>query len=212
MSSKSSSNTQVKQNILVATLEIIKTKGMRSVRHRAVAELAGVSLGSTTYHFKSIDDLISSTFIYWHEKNNLNSNPYFSALKEGAQQLINVNIDKKELAQKLLEGGEAYLRNQIFDRQGDRLVELAFNNEAYRNPQLAKVLLNSWSNQIQRLANLFQLVGTVDPISDAEITFSLIMQLEKRALLIQDLKQREVEFDKMRLVLKRQVTLLLELT
>ena len=52
-------------------------KGVRGVRHRAVAERAGVSLGSTTYHFSSIEDLIISAFKYWREQKIMRINPYY---------------------------------------------------------------------------------------------------------------------------------------
>lgn len=43
--------------ILRAATEIIVTRGPAALTHRAVAALAGVSLGSTTQYFSSIDDL-----------------------------------------------------------------------------------------------------------------------------------------------------------
>ena len=50
--------------MLQAALDIMIEDGIRSVRNRAVAKRAGVSLGSTTYHFESIEDLIISAFQY----------------------------------------------------------------------------------------------------------------------------------------------------
>lgn len=43
--------------ILEAAAEIIVTRGSQALTHRAVAQLAGVSLGSTTQYFASIDEL-----------------------------------------------------------------------------------------------------------------------------------------------------------
>lgn len=43
--------------ILEAAAEIIVTQGSSALTHRAVAKLAGVSLGSTTQYFSSIDEL-----------------------------------------------------------------------------------------------------------------------------------------------------------
>jgi DNA-binding transcriptional regulator YbjK len=43
-------------------LRIIADDGLDAVRHRRVADLADVSLGSTTYHFASRDDLIDAAF------------------------------------------------------------------------------------------------------------------------------------------------------
>ncbi len=51
-----------RRRILVATLLVIAEDGLDAVRHRRVAELAGVSLGSTTYHFRDRDELVREAF------------------------------------------------------------------------------------------------------------------------------------------------------
>ena len=53
----------VRDRIVAATLGIIAEEGLDAVRHRRVAERAGVSLGSTSYHFESRDDLIEAAFL-----------------------------------------------------------------------------------------------------------------------------------------------------
>lgn len=55
----------VRERILVATLEVIATDGVDAVRHRRVADLAGVSPGSTTYHFESREELVEEAFGYY---------------------------------------------------------------------------------------------------------------------------------------------------
>src|SRR6266545_6567766 len=47
-----------REQILDATLRVIGREGRGAVTHRAVAEEAGVPLGSTTYYFDSRDDLL----------------------------------------------------------------------------------------------------------------------------------------------------------
>lgn len=44
--------------IALAALEVVGDRGVEGLTHRAVAEVAGVPLGSTTYHFKTLDDLL----------------------------------------------------------------------------------------------------------------------------------------------------------
>lgn len=44
--------------IVAAAVEIIREAGVGAVTHRAVAARAGVPLGSTTYHFATIDDIL----------------------------------------------------------------------------------------------------------------------------------------------------------
>lgn len=199
----------VKHRILLATLEVIKVHGMRGVRHRAVAAQAGVSLGSTTYHFKSIEDLISSTFVYWHEQLDIGKNPYFVTLAQDVEQLSQQEINPQQLAKQLYTDGEVYLRNQIFDNSDDRRIELAFHNEALRSAKLSKLLLSSWHKETDRIFNLYQALETDSPQEDAEMTFALILQLEKKAMLIQDKDDIELEFNKMKLILKRHIYLVI---
>jgi TetR/AcrR family transcriptional regulator, regulator of biofilm formation and stress response len=52
-----------RDRIAAAALEVAAQRGVRSVSHRAVAEAAGVPLGSTTYHFTSLDDLLAAATI-----------------------------------------------------------------------------------------------------------------------------------------------------
>jgi DNA-binding transcriptional regulator YbjK len=48
------------QAILAATLRLLGTEGIAAVTHRRVAAEAGVPLGSTTYYFRSKNDLLIS--------------------------------------------------------------------------------------------------------------------------------------------------------
>jgi DNA-binding transcriptional regulator YbjK len=47
-----------RDRIAGAALAVIMERGVGAVSHRGVAERSGVPLGSTTYHFKSLDDLL----------------------------------------------------------------------------------------------------------------------------------------------------------
>ncbi|UGS38444.1 TetR/AcrR family transcriptional regulator [Capillimicrobium parvum] len=48
-----------RDRIAAAALEIALGQGVHAVSHRTVAAAAGVPLGSTTYHFRTLDDLLS---------------------------------------------------------------------------------------------------------------------------------------------------------
>lgn len=208
MSTNQKIKTDAKQRILLATLEVIKKSGMRGVRHRAVATQAGVSLGSTTYHFKNIEDLISSTFIYWHEKIDVGKNPHFVSLEQDVENFTKQNISPEKLAERLYQDSEVYLRNQIFDSFDDRRIELAFHNEALRSPKLSQLLLCSWQKEVSRIVKLYQAIGNESPQEDAEMTFALILQLEKKAMLVQSKSELEFEFKKMRAIFKRHIYLM----
>jgi DNA-binding transcriptional regulator YbjK len=47
-----------RQRIIDAAIRVVGEKGISGLSHRAVAAEADVPLGSTTYHFKTLDDLM----------------------------------------------------------------------------------------------------------------------------------------------------------
>lgn len=63
---------QRRRSIVDAAVELLCEGGIGAIRHRAVAERAGVPLSATTYYFKSIDDLVASAIercsIHEHER------------------------------------------------------------------------------------------------------------------------------------------------
>jgi len=50
------------QRIVDAALEVIAERGVARTTHRAIAERAGVPLGSVTYHYDSLDDILWAAF------------------------------------------------------------------------------------------------------------------------------------------------------
>lgn len=49
---------QRRQRIIDAAIRVVGAKGIAGLSHRSVAAEADVPLGSTTYHFKTLDDLL----------------------------------------------------------------------------------------------------------------------------------------------------------
>jgi DNA-binding transcriptional regulator YbjK len=49
-----------RQELVTAAAELLRSGGFEAVRHRAVAEKAGLPLASTTYYFASLDDLVTA--------------------------------------------------------------------------------------------------------------------------------------------------------
>ncbi|WP_328877201.1 TetR/AcrR family transcriptional regulator [Streptomyces sp. NBC_00299] len=53
---------QRRERIIAATLDLIAEEGIVRVSHRKIAVRAGVPLGSMTYHFSGMDDLLREAF------------------------------------------------------------------------------------------------------------------------------------------------------
>ncbi|MEV7318697.1 TetR family transcriptional regulator [Streptomyces sp. NPDC093970] len=50
-----------RQRIIEAAIRVVGEKGLAGLSHRSVAAAADVPLGSTTYHFKTLDELMVAT-------------------------------------------------------------------------------------------------------------------------------------------------------
>lgn len=49
-----------RRRITEAAIEVVSERGVAGLTHRAVAQAAGVPLGSTTYHFATLDDILEA--------------------------------------------------------------------------------------------------------------------------------------------------------
>lgn len=177
---------QTRARILQAVLDIMVEKGVRGVRHRAVAERAGVSLGSTTYHFSSIEDLIISAFKYWREQKIMRINPYYleveNRLKPYRDNVIPA-MEREEMAAWICEQSVGYLVDQVEDKRFDRLVELSFYHESIRDRSLRSLLKNVRQVELQYLEAVHRIMGSPEPAGDARITLALFRQLEQSAVM-----------------------------
>lgn len=177
---------KTRARMLQATLEIIIEDGMRAVRHRAVAKRAGVSLGSTTYHFKTIEDLIISAFRYWREQALLVENPFYQqiqALLAPYNGKPVPEIDRVDIAARMLDISVGYLAHQLAGRREDRLLELAFHHESVRYPTLHQLVMEEWQAQVAFLVEVHRALGSTQPEVDAGITSALFRQLEQSTVL-----------------------------
>ncbi|MDJ0766819.1 MAG: TetR family transcriptional regulator [Myxococcota bacterium] len=63
-----STGVQRRQELLEAALRIVAEEGATAVTHRAVAKEAGTSLGPTTYHFESKEEMVREAMRYFTTK------------------------------------------------------------------------------------------------------------------------------------------------
>lgn len=49
--------------IALAALEVVADRGIEGLTHRAVAAAANIPLGSTTYHYRTMDDLLAAAIV-----------------------------------------------------------------------------------------------------------------------------------------------------
>jgi AcrR family transcriptional regulator len=206
--SKTTKGEETSIKIILATLNIIKREGMRGVRHRAVASEAGVPLGTTTYHFKNIEELIISAFSYWRVQTDMSTNPLVVEIDEyftnNAPRLIATEEGRDELATTVYHYVVDYEIDQIENRHDNRIVELAFYHESLQNNRLREEVFSYWKNELVGLTRFYELAHTSDPESDARITQSVFHQLEREAMMQGD----DYDIDTIRNVIKRTINII----
>jgi DNA-binding transcriptional regulator YbjK len=73
-----------RERIARAAITVVGERGVEALTHRAVAATAGVPLGSTTYHFATLDDLLEVALHVAAEDNVLRLRAWEAALPAGA--------------------------------------------------------------------------------------------------------------------------------
>ncbi|WP_170287412.1 TetR/AcrR family transcriptional regulator [Halioglobus maricola] len=182
---------ETRGKILHAALDIIVEEGIRSVRNRAVAKRAGVSLGSTTYHFSSIEELIVSAFHFWRDNILITENPFFGQLIEVFLPYGDGSVPPKQrpkVAAKLWQISSNYLCDQLQGERRDRLLELAFYHESVRYPALREMINREWQAQLDILADVHSAMGSDDPDTDALLTAAVFRHLERSITLSEHAK------------------------
>jgi TetR/AcrR family transcriptional regulator, regulator of biofilm formation and stress response len=158
-----------REQILDATLRVIGRSGRESVTHRAVAEEAGVPLGSTTYYFDSRDDLLRQALehVAAHEVER------YGQLGEELRAVKT----PRELADRLI--------SELVAAAEDRIAYIAEYElwlEAGRRPELREAA-QGWCDAEQRsVAGALEALGSSDPRADASLIVAALDGLGERVL------------------------------
>jgi DNA-binding transcriptional regulator YbjK len=158
-----------REQILEAALRVIGRSGREAVTHRAVAEEAGVPLGSTTYYFDSRDDLLGQALEHVAAREA-------ERYDMRAEELRDVKTPR-ELADRLIEELVAAAEDRIA-----YIAEYEIWLEAGRRPELREAAQN-WCDAEQRsVAVAMEALGSSDPATDASLVVAAIDGLGERVL------------------------------
>jgi TetR/AcrR family transcriptional regulator, regulator of biofilm formation and stress response len=158
-----------REQILEAALRVIGRSGREAVTHRAVAEEAGVPLGSTTYYFDSRDDLLAEAL----EHVAAEAVRRYARL---AGELRSVS-SAEELADGLLSELIAAAENRTA-----YIAEYELWLEAGRRPELREAA-QSWCDAEQlAVAGAMESLGSREPAIDASLVVAAIDGLGERLL------------------------------
>jgi DNA-binding transcriptional regulator YbjK len=162
-----------REQILEATLRVIGRSGREAVTHRAVAEEAGVPLGSTTYYFDSRDDLLGQALEH-------------VARKEADRHLrLGEELRKARTPRQLADMLLDQLVYEIDDRDA-YIAEYELWLEAGRRPDLREAA-TAWCDAVQlAVAGAMEKLGSTDPAMDASLVVAAIDGLGERVLARED--------------------------
>lgn len=169
--------------ILGATLEIIARDGIDAVTHRRVAEVAGVSPGSTTHHFSSRDDLIRESFRFYLQM----ASRFMAALDE------EVRGSTSEPLERVRRFATEIIRRE-FETGGQGIrAEHEMLLHATSDAELA-VLVRGWDARwVGHIAGDLETAGWSRPVETARTIINLIRGFEIERLLNPQLTAGEFE-------------------
>lgn len=121
--------------IAQAAIEVVAERGIDGLTHRAVAAAAGVPLGSTTYHFQTLDDLLEVALREAAENNVRRLREWEQSLAPGV-----------EFAVALAELVMGYVR----DERAHTVVEYDLYVAALHRPRL-RAASSAWDNALIEL-------------------------------------------------------------
>jgi TetR/AcrR family transcriptional regulator, regulator of biofilm formation and stress response len=158
-----------REQILEAAVQVIGRSGREAVTHRAVAEEAGVPLGSTTYYFDSRDDLLGQALEHVARSEA-------ERYAQFGQELLKAK-SPRQLADMLM--------NMLISQAEDRsayIAEYELWLEASRRPELREAA-NTWCDAVQlAIAGPMEKLGSADPATDASLVVAAIDGLGERIL------------------------------
>jgi TetR/AcrR family transcriptional regulator, regulator of biofilm formation and stress response len=158
-----------REQILEAALRVIGRSGRQAATHRAVAEEAGVPLGSTTYYFDSRDDLLRQSL----EHVAASEVERYGKLGEELRSMKS----PRELADRLIAELVAAAEDRIA-----YIAEYELWLEAGRRPEL-RTAAQSWCDAEQRsVAGAMEALGSADPATDASLVVAALDGLGERIL------------------------------
>jgi DNA-binding transcriptional regulator YbjK len=166
------SATEISEAIVSAAVRVVGRCGVDGLTHRAVAEEAGVSLSSTTYHFSSREDIVGAALRWVAQQETAKARTGLDDLiyRDGDAQLQDHTL-MEAIVEELIPKDPATLRAQY---------ELQLY--ATDHPQLQAVV-RTWIDAIEEMfIELLHRLGAKQPAQSARLLVAVIDGLRLTAL------------------------------
>lgn len=149
--------------LLQTTLRLIADNGIDSVTHRSVAEAANVALGSTTYWFKSRQEMLREALEYFARLE-------IETLNEHLDSVLGRQLSNRQLVEEFAD----LLMTQLGDERWRTVAQYALLQEAARQPELQAVC-KEWSEAWElALSPLFKSLGSTKPRLEAQMFLAML--------------------------------------
>ena len=169
--------------ILRATWQVVLRDGVRGVRHRAVAEAAGVPLASTTYYFKDIHELLVQSFqLFAEEAYTRFTQPFWLQAAERMSEVA-LGPDDRRWSDLLTDLAADYIAQRLRDHREQAVMEYAFWYAALHEPELQPAVRDMALRWMGLLLPWLRQAGLRQPEQAARCVLATVRRIEYEALI-----------------------------
>ena len=156
-----------RSRIVRSALELIGTSGVGRVTNRSVAQAAGVSLGTVTYHFETQAELLREALATF--------------LTEETQRLeaLAARVQATELS---VDQGVAALQAMLEEGRERRIAKFELYLQAAREPELRPAARRCFEAYDALAVATLRTLGVEDPERAAQLTIAIVDGLQLRRL------------------------------
>lgn len=169
--------------ILRATWQVVLRDGVRGVRHRAVAEAAGVPLAATTYYFKDIQELLVQSFQLFAEESLMQFTQPFWAEAEHHLAALGSAAPREDVAGVLLDRAAEFIALRLRDHREQVIMEYAFWYAALHNVELQAAVRGMAQRWMALLMPWLEQAQVDQPEQAARCLLATVRRIEYEALI-----------------------------
>ena len=169
-------------HILRAAWQVIINDGIRGVRHRAVAEAAGVPLASTTYYFRDIQALINESMQLFAQETLERFTEPFWAKAEQQFSALKAAANRAELEQGFLDLGVDYIEWRLAAHRDQLVLEYAFWHAAVNNAELRDSVTELLRRSVALMKPWLEALELTDPEQASRCMLATLRRIEYEGL------------------------------
>jgi len=169
--------------ILRATWQVVLRDGVRGVRHRAVAEAAGVPLAATTYYFKDIQELLVQSFQLFAEESLTRFTQPFWLSAEQELRRPGGSLVREQVADILCDRAAEFIALRLQAHREQVVMEYAFWYAALHNAELQAAVRDMAQRWMGLLMPWLLLAEVDEPEQAARCLLATVRRIEYEALI-----------------------------